>query len=109
MNAIAALTVKTGITVNAVKAGVAGWVFGADLNPTPQAPPGVEGNVQTLLNWLMWGGLVAAIAGFISAAIMLAVSNERGMGNEHVKRLGLVCLACVIISAASGVAKVLVG
>jgi hypothetical protein len=115
MNALTMIAGNAGKAVSAVKAGMAGRaglvaaVIGIDVNPTPQAPPGVESTVQTILNWLMWGGLIAAIIGFIAGGITLMISNERGMGNENVKKLGYVCMGAVVVSAAAGLAKVLVG
>lgn len=108
MSTFTTIAVKTGEAVKSVKAGVASAWYGADLNPTPTAPPGVESTVQTILNWLMWGGLVATIVGFIGAGISLAISNERGMGNENVKKLGFVCLGGMIVMGAGALAKALV-
>lgn len=79
-----------------------------DLDPSPVAPPGVEGTVQTMLNWMMWGGLVATIAGFIVAGISLAISNERGMGSENVRKIGFVILGGIIIMGAGAMGKALV-
>lgn len=80
----------------------------ATLDPSPEAPPGLEDSVTTVLSWLMWGGLVATIAGFIAAGIALAISNERGMGNENVKRLGYVVLGGVIIMGTSALASAII-
>ena len=102
MTGMAGFDGKTG------NAGIAPALFFADLDPTPTAPPGVEATVQTILSWLMWGGLVANIVGFIAAGISLAISNERGMGNENVKKLGFVCLGGMIVMGASALAKALV-
>lgn len=63
---------------------------------------------DTILNWMMWGGLVATIAGFIIAGIMLAISNERGMGNESVKRVGMVIIGAVVIMGAGALGNALV-
>lgn len=78
------------------------------IDPTPVAPPGVSKMTETILNWMMWGGLVATIAGFIIAGIMLAISNERGMGNESVKRVGMVIIGAVVIMGAGALGNALV-
>lgn len=77
-----------------------------DVPITP--PPGVEGTAQTILGWMKWGGLIATVAGFIIAGIMLAISNDRGMGNENVKKLGMVCIGGIVISAAGLLGSALV-
>ena len=38
---------------------------------------------------------------------MLAASNERGMGNENVRRIGYVIMGAVAIAAAAPLAKAL--
>lgn len=80
----------------------------ASLDPTPTAPPGVEGPMTTVLGWFMWGGLAAVIAGFVAAGISLAISNDRGMGNENVRKLGFVVLGGIIIMSASALAKAII-
>lgn len=78
------------------------------MNPTPLAPPGVEDLTEKVLSWLMWAGWIAVIAGIIIAGIMLAISNDRGMGNENVKKLGLVIVGGILISSALTIANALV-
>lgn len=78
------------------------------LDPSPVAPPGVEELVNTLLSWLMWGGLIAAVVGFIGAGIALMIANRRGEGQEHVKSLGYVCLGGILVMSASGLAQALI-
>lgn len=75
-------------------------ILPAPLNPAPVAPPGVEGPVSTVLNWMMWGGLAAVILGFIIAGIALAIANSRGEGHENVKKIGYVIGGAVLIASA---------
>lgn len=82
-------------------------VVSSELTPSPVAPPGVEEKVQTVLNWLMWVAGATVIVGFIIGGIMLAISNERGMGNENVRRIGFVIIGAVVIAAGAALAKAL--
>lgn len=77
------------------------------INPTPTAPPGVEAMVEKVIGWLMWAGWAAVIVGFIVAGIMLVISNDRGMGNENVKKVGLVIIGAIIIASALTLANAL--
>ncbi|MDO5049370.1 MAG: hypothetical protein Q4D87_05755 [Actinomycetaceae bacterium] len=86
---------------------VAGLV-GLDLNPSPVAPPGVEEKVKTVLDWLFWIGTISVFVGFVVGGIMLIISNERGMGNENVRRIGFVIIGAIVIASASALAKALV-
>ena len=98
---------KGSALITAGKARLLAGLAGLGLNPVPEAPPGVEANVQTVLNWLMWIAGATVIVGFIIGGIMLAVSNERGMGNENVRRIGFVIMGAVVIAAAAALAKAL--
>ena len=77
------------------------------INPTPTAPPGVEDMVSMVIGWLMWAGWAAVIVGFIVAGIMLVISNDRGMGNENVKKVGLVIVGAILIASALTLANAL--
>lgn len=77
------------------------------INPTPTAPPGVEAMVEKVIGWLMWAGWAAVIVGFIIAGIMLVIANDRGQGNENVKKIGLVIIGAIVISCALTLANAL--
>lgn len=77
--------------------------------PKPIAPPGVTKTVNTILSWAMWGGFVVCIVGFIMAGVSLALSNDRGTGNDSVKVLGKVAIGGVVIGSASFLAKAVFG
>lgn len=98
---------KGAALVNAGRARIISGLVALDLNPSPQAPPGVEQRIQTVLNWLMWIAGAAVIVGFIVGGLMLAISNERGMGNENVRRIGFVIVGAIVIAAAAALAKAL--
>lgn len=89
------------------KARLVAGLAGLELNPVPVAPPGVADKVETVLTWLMWIAGATVIVGFIIGGIMLAASNERGMGNENVRRIGFVIMGAVVIAAAAALAKAL--
>jgi hypothetical protein len=68
-------------------------------DPSPQAPPGAE-RFLPILDWLYWGGIVAAIgAGFILAILLIARSaagNPRPMsGNFMYFLAGMILLGSV--------------
>lgn len=93
--------------IGAGKARLVAGLAGLELNPVPVAPPGVADKVETVLTWLMWIAGATVIVGFIIGGIMLAASNERGMGNENVRRIGYVIMGAVAIAAAAPLAKAL--
>jgi hypothetical protein len=114
MNTITALAVKTGGAVNAAMAGIASRasvarMWGADLNPTPVMPPGTEGQINTVLSWVMGVGLVAVLGGLIVGGIRLALNNGgHGTSEQGFKGIGVTIIAGIVISAAAGIAKLLV-
>ncbi|WP_299039842.1 hypothetical protein [uncultured Pseudokineococcus sp.] len=70
-------------------------------NPTPAAPPGMEG-LTIVLSWAGWIVLVLCVLGVLITAGMMAVANRRGEGGEHAGRLGFVLVATVLVGAAGG-------
>lgn len=93
--------------IGAGKARLVAGLAGLELNPVPVAPPGVADKVETVLDGLMWTAGATVIVGFIIGGIMLAASNERGMGNENVRRIGYVIMGAIVIAAAAPLAKAL--
>lgn len=53
-------------------------------NPLPQAPPGLDGFAGQFLDWLKWGGLVAALAGLVVCAIVMMIGWGNGPGGRRV-------------------------
>ncbi|MDU6680112.1 hypothetical protein [Actinomyces sp.] len=68
-----------------------------DLNPVPEAPPGVEAIVQTVLNWLLWIAGATTMIGCVIAGIMLAVSNEWATGNEALRRVVYIVGTAIVV------------
>ncbi|MBB6335451.1 hypothetical protein [Schaalia hyovaginalis] len=83
-------------------------VLGSELDPHPTPPPNLEGPVNTLLSWFMWGGLVVAIVGFIVAGSALAIANHRGTSSEHVHQIGKVAVGAMLIASAAGLVRAIV-
>ncbi|MBO8197284.1 hypothetical protein ACFW4X_24205 [Streptomyces smyrnaeus] len=71
------------------------------------APPGADGLV-TVLKWVAWSVTALCVAGIFGVAARMAVDHSRGGGREHVKGLGFVLGACVLVGSASGVVGALV-
>jgi type IV secretory pathway VirB2 component (pilin) len=72
------------------------------VNNTPTAPNAVKGNVETVVNWVTWIGMMVCVLGIIIAGTMMAIGQRRGEGGEHASRLGWVIAGCIVIGAASG-------
>ncbi|MCB7138247.1 hypothetical protein [Cellulosimicrobium marinum] len=68
-------------------------------NPTPEAPPGVDG-ISTLLNWLAWGVIILGLAGFLASAGYLAFAAFTGREIQGFKGLAISILVCILASAA---------
>lgn len=75
--------------------------------PTPVQPPGL-GGVQTVMNWAMWGLTIACVLGFVISAVMMAIRHQRQEPGESMGRVGWVCLACLIGSAAAPMVNALI-
>ncbi|EPD31162.1 hypothetical protein [Gleimia europaea] len=93
---------KGAALIGAGKAGLASL----DLNPVPEAPPGVDVIVQTMLNWLICISGVTAIVGGVIVGILLTASNEWGIGNEDMRRVGYVTIIAIAITFALRLLKV---
>ena len=45
-------------------------------DPAPVAPPGLSGDVNTLLAWWKWGALVAGVFGLVGCGAMMAIGRR---------------------------------
>lgn len=45
-------------------------------NPSPQAPPGLAGPVDTVIAWGKWGVLVCGVAGLLICAGKMAIGHR---------------------------------
>lgn len=78
-----------------------------DVDPTP--PTGETGDkILTLLSWLMWGCIIAAVAGIMICGAMLAYEKITGggQGNGAGKLVGAL-FGCILIGGAAGLANML--
>lgn len=75
--------------------------------PTPVQPPGTQ-DLNTLLNWMLWGVNFALILGVLVVAAMMAIAWKRGESGEHVSRLGWILGAGVLATGASTIINTLV-
>jgi hypothetical protein len=77
-------------------------------NPgTGSAPSELVGKVHLLMDIVAWGATGACIVGVIIVAAMMALAHHRGMGSEHLARLGNVLAACVLIGTAGPIVQFL--
>lgn len=75
--------------------------------PTPVAPPGLD-ILGTVLNWLMYIGIVAVVAGIIGVGIRM---GGRSMSDHHQPIGGMfltVLLGGVIVGGAAAIANAVI-
>lgn len=83
-------------------------VMASIYNPgTGSAPAELVGKVHLLMDIVAWGATAACITGVIIVAAMMALAHHRGMGSEHLARLGNVMAACVLIGTAGPIVQFL--
>lgn len=79
-------------------------------NPGPATLPGnTENQLNTVLGWVKYLGLAAAVAGLFLVAGKMAISHRTGGGGEHMAGLGYVAGALVLIGGASSIVGFLAG
>ena len=100
------VTVTTGAASAVLVSASAAFAEGNVPNPRPDAPPGLQSQVDKLLNLLMWFGLAAVVAGFIIAGITLAAAHRSGHGGgrDGIERVLYVCGGAIVIGSASALA-----
>lgn len=86
--------------------GSAAFAAGDVPDPHPDAPAGLQSQIDKLLNLLMWFGLAAVVAGFIIAGITLAAAHRSGHGGgrDGIERVLYVCGGAIVIGSASALA-----
>ena len=89
-------------------AALAGPAMAIDVpNPNPQAPPGVDTKVNTILGVLMYLVIAACVGGILLVAGKLAIAHRRGESGEAVGQLAGVAAASVLIGSAAAIVKFL--
>lgn len=81
-------------------------------NPPPQAPPGLDQLAGTVLGWLTWGVLVAAVVAIAICAGMIVIGRRQRSGLAQEGMIGsawvlggltLASLAAVLVGVFAGV------
>ncbi|MEU8952266.1 hypothetical protein [Streptomyces sp. NPDC048489] len=78
-------------------------------DPTRQAPDALATKVDLVLGIAAWAGTVAGVAGVLVTGSMMAISVKRGESSEHMSRLGMVLVGCVLVSTAGPIIQFVFG
>lgn len=81
-------------------------VLAQDLNPNPQAPPGLAPFATDFLSWLKWGGLVAGIGGLMVCGIMMSAGrrNRSAMAADGAAGIPWNIAGLALVSLSAGIA-----
>ena len=73
-------------------------------NPSPEAPPGLDGVANTFLGWLKWGGLLAGVVGLMVCGIMMMIGrrNRSATAVDGATGIPWVVAGLSVITLASG-------
>lgn len=77
-------------------------------NPKPDAPKELQDKVNLILGLIMWGAIIAAVAGFLFCAIRMALALRNHELGEKAGSLAGPAGACLIIGSAAGIVNFLV-
>ena len=79
-------------------------------NPAPVAPPGLSGDMSTLLAWWKWGALIAGVFGLIGCGAMMAVGrrNRSSLAADGATGIPWVLAGLTLIALSSGIVAVFV-
>ncbi|HEY7429965.1 MAG TPA: hypothetical protein VH641_04445 [Streptosporangiaceae bacterium] len=77
-------------------------------NPAPVAPPGLAGDVNTLLAWWKWGALVAGVFGLVGCGAMMAIGrrNRSSLAADGATGIPWVLAGLTLIALSSGIVGV---
>jgi hypothetical protein len=77
-------------------------------DPAPVAPPGLAGDMNTLLAWWKWGALVAGIFGLIACGAMMALGrrNRSSLAADGATGIPWVLAGLTLIALSSGIVGV---
>jgi hypothetical protein len=109
---IHSLTGGGGLTVAAGHAAI--WnvprLAGGLPNPAPVAPPGLSGDMNTLLAWWKWGALIAGVFGLIGCGAMMAIGrrNRSSLAADGATGIPWVLAGLTLIALSSGIVGVFV-
>ena len=79
-------------------------------NPAPVAPPGLSGDMNTLLAWWKWGALIAGVFGLIGCGAMMAIGrrNRSSLAADGATGVPWVLAGLTLIALSSGIVGVFV-
>jgi hypothetical protein len=79
-------------------------------DPAPVAPPGLSGDVNTLLAWWKWGALIAGVFGLIGCGAMMAIGrrNRSSLAADGATGIPWVLAGLTLIALSSGIVGVFV-
>lgn len=77
-------------------------------DPAPVAPPGLAGDMNTLLAWWKWGALVAGVFGLIACGAMMAIGrrNRSSLAADGATGIPWVLAGLTLIALSSGIVGV---
>ena len=77
-------------------------------DPAPVAPPGLAGDMNTLLAWWKWGALVAGVFGLIGCGAMMAIGrrNRSSLAADGATGIPWVLAGQTLIALSSGIVGV---
>jgi hypothetical protein len=77
-------------------------------DPAPVAPPGLAGDMNTLLAWWKWGALVAGVFGLIGCGAMMAIGrrNRSSLAADGATGIPWVLAGLTLIALSSGIVGV---
>ena len=79
--------------------------------PAPQAPPGLQAKTNIFLGWMKWGGIIAGVAGFMIAGIMMVVGrrNRSSMAADGASGLPWIIGGLSLCAIAGGIVGQVLG
>ena len=77
-------------------------------NPAPVAPPGLSGDVNTLLAWWKWLALIAGVFGLVGCGAMMAIGrrNRSSLAADGATGIPWVLAGLTLIALSSGIVGV---
>lgn len=73
-------------------------------DPRPEQPPGMEG-FTTILNWISWGVLMVAVAGFLVSLGMIVIGAIQGRDMHGMKGLIVSLVVCIALGAVGAIMR----
>jgi hypothetical protein len=73
-------------------------------NPKPVQPPGM-GAFTTILDWISWGVLMIAVAGFLVSLGMIVLGAIQGRDQHGMKGLFVSLIVCIALGAVGAIMR----